>query len=158
MFSCCPEFLMVVTSCPLTCFLWAAHKKYIIFLIRKVQCLYQVLMLQVICLIYIWIIINSKDENSQASVIWKCSFKLLVILDWLGLLWTPKVRSTKARGNKLKHVGAGPDGNAGGRCSDLLYRPASLLFTASERKLCLCAESGCRFDNFAECCPTGQCQ
>lgn len=27
---------------------------------------------------------------------------------------------------------------------------------ASEQKLCLCAESGCRLDIFARCCPIGQ--
>lgn len=102
-------------------------------LINEVHYFCQVL--QVTCLIYIWIIINSKDQNSQASVTWKCSTKSLVILDRLGLLWTSKVRSTKVMSNKLKHVGTGPDVDAGGRCSGLLYKPASLLFSSIKEEV-----------------------
>lgn len=57
--------------------------------------------LWVSCFIYIWIIISSKDQNSQASVTWKCSIKSLNSLDWIGSLWTPKSVSTKARDDKV---------------------------------------------------------
>lgn len=134
---------------PISC----TTKIKIIVLINEMHYFYQELMLQVNGLIYIWIIINSKDQNSQASVIWKCSIKALVILDWLGSLWTPKVRSTKARGNQLKHVRAGQDVDVGGRCSGHLYLPASSLVTAS-KKSCSFALS-MDLGIFAVCCPVG---
>lgn len=57
--------------------------------------------LRVSCFIYIWIIINSKDQNSQVTVTWKCSIKWFSSLGWIGSLWASKSVSSKARDDKV---------------------------------------------------------
>lgn len=139
----------------LTCFLLAAPKKPNNSCLDKFSAFLQVLMLRVGCLIYIWIIITRKDQNSQASVTWKCNIESLDILGWLSSSWAPEVGGTKARGNKVKIMGAGWDVHTGDAMSTYT-RLCHYFPTVPTKELALSTDFEYFYvDIFALCCPVG---